>query len=91
MAKTKVLITGMSGLIGGALRRHLEGRYELTALNRGALSGVRCHRADIRDAAAIRPAFEGQDVVVHLAALVSSGGAGCPSTVRYLFTSVVSL
>jgi len=74
MAKTKVLITGMSGLIGGALRRHLEGRYELTALNRGALSGVRCHRADIRDAAAIRPAFEAQDVVVHLAAMVSAGG-----------------
>ncbi len=74
MAKTKVLITGMSGLIGGALRRHLEGRYELTALNRSAVSGVRCHRADIRDAAAIRPAFEGQEVVVHLAALVSAGG-----------------
>lgn len=32
----KVLITGMSGLIGGLLRRHLEGlgRYELSALNR---------------------------------------------------------
>jgi nucleoside-diphosphate-sugar epimerase len=73
MAKTKVLITGMSGLIGGALRTHLEGRYELTALNRSAVQGVTCHRADIRDLAAIEPAFAGQDVVVHLAAMVSSG------------------
>ena len=32
----KVLITGMSGLIGGALKDHLleAGGYELTALNR---------------------------------------------------------
>jgi nucleoside-diphosphate-sugar epimerase len=74
MAKTKVLITGMSGLIGGALRTHLEGRYALTALNRRPVKGVTCHRADIRDLEAIRPAFVGQDVVVHLAAVVSSGG-----------------
>jgi len=73
MAKTKVLITGMSGLIGGALRRHLGDRYELTALNRSEVSGVRCHRADIRDATAISSAFEGQDVVVHLAAMVTGG------------------
>jgi nucleoside-diphosphate-sugar epimerase len=74
MAKTKVLITGMSGLIGGALHRHLEGRYELTALNRRAVPGVTCHQADIRDLEAIQPAFQGQDVVVHLAAMVASGG-----------------
>ena len=56
MAKTKVLITGMSGLIGSSLRKHLEGRYELTALNRSEVAGVRCHRADIRDYDAIAPA-----------------------------------
>ena len=68
----KVLITGMSGLIGGLLRRHLEtlGGYDLTALNRRPVEGVRCFRADIGDVAAIRPAFAGQDVVVHLAAQV---------------------
>ena len=70
----KVLITGMSGLIGGLLRRHLEsvGGYELSALNRRAVEGVECHRADISDLKAIRPAFEGRDVVVHLAAQLSS-------------------
>lgn len=66
----KILITGMSGLIGGVLRRRLEGRHELTALNRSAVAGVRCHRADIADLAAIAPAFAGQDTVVHLAAFV---------------------
>lgn len=66
----KVLITGMSGLIGGLLRRHLEGLggYALSALNRSPLEGVECHQADIADLEAIRPAFEGRDVVVHLAA-----------------------
>ncbi len=67
---TKVLITGMSGLIGGILRNHLEslGGYELSALNRSRVEGVNCFQADIVDFEAIKPAFEGQDVVVHLAA-----------------------
>ena len=66
----KVLITGMSGLIGGILREHLEGLggYELSALNRRRVDGVESHQADISDLEAIRPAFEGKDVVVHLAA-----------------------
>ncbi len=69
----KVLITGMSGLIGGLLRSRLEeaGGYELTALNRRPVEGVRTVQADIADLEAIRPAFEGQDVVVHLAAELS--------------------
>ena len=71
---TKVLITGMSGLIGGLLRRHLEtlGGYELTALNRRPVEGVRCFQADISDLEAIKPAVEGQEVVVHLAAFLGS-------------------
>ncbi len=68
MAGNNVLITGMSGLIGKALRARLEGRCELTALNRSKVEGVRCHQGDIRDLQAIAPAFEGQDTVVHLAA-----------------------
>ena len=71
-ALTKVLITGMSGLIGGLLRDHLEslGGYELSALNRRPVEGIKCLQADIADLYAIRPAFEGIDVVVHLAAQV---------------------
>ena len=70
----KILITGMSGLIGRLLRTRLEGRYELTALNRGAVEGVRCVQADLADLEAIRTAFAGQDCVVHLAAQVSVPG-----------------
>ena len=70
----KILITGMSGLIGKLLRTRLEGRYELTALNRGPVEGVRCIQADLADPEAIRPAFAGQDCVVHLAAQVSVPG-----------------
>ena len=68
MEKKRVLITGMSGLIGGIMRRALEGTYELVALNRRDIPGVRSYQADISDLEAIRPAFEGVDVVLHLAA-----------------------
>lgn len=66
----RVLITGMSGLIGGAVQQRLADHYVLTALNRRAVPGVNCVQADIADLAAIQPAFVGQEVVVHLAALV---------------------
>lgn len=67
MTATRVLVTGMSGLIGSAVRERLAGRYELSALNRRPVAGVRTLQADIADLDAIRPAFHGQDVVVHLA------------------------
>ena len=72
MAQRTVLVTGMSGLIGGALRRQLEGHYELRALNRRPVPGVKYHQADIADLDAIAPAFEGVDTVVHLAAVTGS-------------------
>ena len=72
MSQQRILITGMSGLIGGALRQQLEGRYALSALNRGPIAGVPCHQADIGDLEAIQPAFEGVDTVVHLAAIAKS-------------------
>ena len=66
----KVLITGMSGLIGGILRRHLEGigGYEICALNRSPVEGVEWIQADIGDLEALENAFVGRDIVVHLAA-----------------------
>ena len=73
MARPIVLVTGLSGLIGAALRRHLDAdAYELRGLNRRAVPGVTCHQADIADLAAIEPAFRGVDVVVHLAAAVGN-------------------
>ena len=75
MARKKVLITGMSGLIGGVVRQHLEGQYEMSALNRSDVPGVACHRADIADLEAILPAFEGKDTVVHLAAFAQDNAS----------------
>lgn len=69
MQRKKVLVTGMSGLIGGVVRRELGAKYELSALNRRPVPGLLCHQADIADLEAIRPALEGQDIVVHLAAV----------------------
>ena len=74
MAQKKVLITGMSGLIGGLVRERAEDKYILSALNRRPIEGVECHQADIADLASIRPAFEGVDVVVHLAAMAQPSG-----------------
>ena len=79
MAARRILVTGLSGLIGGALRRHIEGRYALRALNRRPVPGVDCHRADLGDLDAIRPAFAGIDTVVHLAA--AAGDTNAPADI----------
>ncbi len=73
MAQPKILITGMSGLIGGVARQRLADQASLSALNRSDVAGVPCTRADLADFDAIRPAFNGIDTVVHLAANASGG------------------
>ncbi len=74
MTRRKVLVTGLSGLIGGLLRDRLlaDGGYEVTALNRSEVEGVRTVQADISDLDAIREAFAGQDAVVHLSAVLTN-------------------
>ncbi|HMN29304.1 MAG TPA: NAD(P)-dependent oxidoreductase [Caldilineaceae bacterium] len=67
-----VLVTGMSGLIGGAVGRRLAGRYHPPALNRRDGPGVRPAPPDSAALAAIQPAFAGQEVVVHLSAVVNT-------------------
>ena len=69
----RVLVTGLSGLIGRALHRELAPRYALSALNRNAVEGVPTTRASLHDFAAIRGAFDGQEVAVHLAAKIHDG------------------
>ena len=68
MDTRKVLVTGMAGTIGTVIQERLGDRYELASLDRTPVEGVTSHVADIADAETIRPAFEGQDTVVHLAA-----------------------
>ena len=68
MPVRRLLVTGLSGLIGGALHKHLGARYPIRALNRRPVPGVECVQADLADLDAIQPAFKDIDTVVHLAA-----------------------
>ena len=70
----KVLVTGMSGLIGSAVLHRLQGSYQLSALNRRDVPGVPTLQADVGNLAAIRPAFEGIHTVVHLASAFQDDG-----------------
>ena len=72
MTIKKVLVTGMSGLIGKVFHEQAAAKYSLSALNRRAVDGVECHQADIRNLDEIETAFRCKDVVVHLAALAKS-------------------
>jgi nucleoside-diphosphate-sugar epimerase len=75
MTPRRVLVTGLSGLIGGAVRREIEGRYALRALNRRPVAGVETHQADLGDLRAITAAFAGVHTVVHLAAAAGDHNA----------------
>ena len=86
MAKPVILVTGLGGLIGSAVRAHLSDRYELRGLGRRpGPPGLPWHVADIANLDAILPAFGGVDAVVHLAAAVGSNAAFD----AYLRTNVV--
>jgi nucleoside-diphosphate-sugar epimerase len=67
MPARRVVVTGAEGTIGSAVRRHLGGRYELVSLTLTP-QDFPSHVGDVSDLASIRPAFEGADAVVHLAA-----------------------
>lgn len=64
----RVLITGVTGLIGGIVLDDLKEDYEITGLARRPMEGVRHFQGSIDNLDEILPAFEGQDAVVHLAA-----------------------
>ena len=73
--KKRVLVTGMAGQIGGIIRRQLGDRYLLSGLDRVPVDDVPTTVADISDYDAIRPAFDGVDVAVHLGADPSPRGS----------------
>jgi UDP-glucose 4-epimerase len=64
----KVLVTGSSGRIGGAVAARLALRHTVTGLDRrpGPLTHV---VADVADTQAVAPALDGIDAVVHTASL----------------------
>ncbi|RKR91934.1 nucleoside-diphosphate-sugar epimerase [Micromonospora pisi] len=74
----KVLVTGASGMLGGAVATALVLRGDkVRILQRrpSGLTGVDEQRGDITDPGAVRAAVDGVDAVIHLAAKVSITGA----------------
>ena len=65
--KKKVLVTGAEGVIGTAVREFLADKYDLYALTLTP-QDFPSHVGNIADFEQIRPAFDGMDAVVHLAA-----------------------
>jgi len=65
-----VLLTGASGRVGSAIVEYLGDRseYDFTYLDRTDRPDFEVVQADITDYESIRPAFDGQDAVIHLAA-----------------------
>lgn len=68
MDRRKVVITGAAGSVGEVLLRALPQRYEILAVDRRRVEGVRSTRASISSLRRLLRAFRGADVVVHLAA-----------------------
>lgn len=77
MVKQNVLVTGPYGEAGEAILNHLYGKddYEFEFLNLSDHPDYETHVADIADYDAIRPAFDGQDAVIHLAAQSDAGAS----------------
>ena len=77
-SQLKVLVTGLNGVVGAAMRPALEERYDLFALSRsgvGDLPEDHVFKADIADMDSLIEPFTGIDVVVNLAA---AGGLSDP-------------
>jgi len=72
----RVLVTGSEGRVASGIKQHLDGDspHEFVYLDREDAPDVD-HVADIADYEAIRPAFDGVDAVVHLAANPSVSGS----------------
>ena len=78
----KILITGATGFLGGALARRLHSMgWDVTALGRNARrldqlenEGMRAFQLDLKDKSAMTAACKDQEIVFHCAALPSPWG-----------------
>jgi len=90
MTPSKILVTGMSGLIGGLAGRKFAESYEVGALGRSEVAGFPTTVADIGEGIDdILPALEGVDTVVHMAA--SRGDVPAETHIKANVTGVYNL
>jgi nucleoside-diphosphate-sugar epimerase len=69
--KKRVLVTGLSGVVGTAIRTEFENRYELSSLSRYGTKGIdeeHNFKGNIAEIETLLPAFRDQHTIVHLAA-----------------------
>jgi NAD+ dependent glucose-6-phosphate dehydrogenase len=90
MTPSKILVTGMSGLIGGLAGRKFAESYEVDALGRSEVDGFPTTVVDIGEGIdGILPALEGVDTVVHMAA--SRGDVPAETHIKANVTGVYNL
>lgn len=90
MTSSKILVTGMSGLIGGLAGRTLAESNDVSALGRSEVEGFPITIVDIGDGIeGILPAVEGVDTVVHMAA--SRGDVPAETHIKANITGVYNL
>ena len=90
MSPSKILVTGMSGLIGGLAGRKFAESHEVTALGRSEVEGFPTTVTDIGDGIdGILPALDNIDIVVHMAA--SRGNVSAETHIKANITGVYNL
>jgi NAD+ dependent glucose-6-phosphate dehydrogenase len=90
MTSSKILVTGMSGLIGGLAGRKFAESNEVTALGRSQVEGFPTTVVDIGDGIDdILPALEGIDTVIHMAG--SRGNVSAETHIKANVTGVFNL
>jgi nucleoside-diphosphate-sugar epimerase len=90
MTSSKILVTGMSGLIGGFAGSKFAESNEVTALGRSHVEGFPTTVVDIGDGIDdILPALEGIDTVIHMAG--SRGNVSAETHIKANVTGVFNL
>ena len=71
MSKKKVLVTGLNGVVGSAIRPLFEEKYDLSSFSRYGCDDMpeeKNHKCDLKDYDSLVSAFKDQHTIVHLAA-----------------------
>ena len=87
--KKKILITGLSGAVGQAIKPSLEKKYNVHSLSRNGtknLDSKKNHIGDIRYINSISKAFNNIHTVIHLAA---DGGVNSPEGMKAEWNSIL--